>query len=130
MPSAMPSQTRSRRALVVEDDITSRKILVKMLQAAGWEVDESGDAEDGIQRLQMHSYLLAFVDWNLPKGNGLDFIRCARKTPSQSGMKILMITGEIDMEHITSALKAGADEYLMKPHTHEMVQIKLRMMGL
>ena len=75
-------------------------------------------------------FILSLVDWNMPKMNGLDFVRAVRANAKNKEMRIVMVTSEIEMDKIRTALMIGANEYIMKPFSREMVNIKLKMLGL
>ena len=76
------------------------------------------------------SIQLVLVDWNMPELSGLDFIRAVRARPEFSAVRLMMVTTETEIEQMTRALEAGADEYLMKPFTPESVRDKLRLLGM
>jgi two-component system chemotaxis response regulator CheY len=70
------------------------------------------------------------VDWNMPVMNGCDMVRTVRANLLLDDVKIIMVTVETSMEHVRMALEAGANEYLMKPFTHDLLLGKLNLMGI
>ena len=72
---------------------------------------------------------LALVDWNMPRMNGLDFVRRLRSDPRYSSVLLMMVTTETQVEQMMQALEAGANEYVMKPFTKEIIADKLRLLG-
>jgi two-component system, chemotaxis family, chemotaxis protein CheY len=75
-------------------------------------------------------FRLALVDWNMPELTGLELVRRVPAMPSFDRMRMTMVTTETELEQVTRALEAGADEYVMKPFIHEAVEDKLRLMGV
>jgi two-component system, chemotaxis family, chemotaxis protein CheY len=118
------------RALVVDDSLTMRLILRRALEERGFQVVEAVNGRDAIGKLAiMRIPDLALVDWNMPEMNGLDFIIELRRDPAYSGMRVMMVTTETEHSQILRALDAGANEYVMKPFSPEMLNEKLSMLG-
>jgi two-component system chemotaxis response regulator CheY len=102
-----------------------------MLQGLGFEVLEAGNGHEGLQRLQENGEIdLALVDWNMPEMNGLEFIRTVRAEQSYDGVLLMMVTTETEVENVVRALAAGANEYVMKPFTQEIILEKLQIFGM
>jgi two-component system, chemotaxis family, chemotaxis protein CheY len=70
---------------------------------------------------------LMLVDWNMPEMNGLELVKKVRSDSRYASTTIVMVTTETEMEQMASALEAGADEYVMKPFTKDILEDKLRM---
>jgi len=119
------------KALVIDDSKAMRSILSRMLQELGFEVFEACNGREGLERLQAIGKVdLALVDWNMPEMNGLDFIRTVRAEQSYDGVLLMMVTTETEMENVVRALAAGANEYVMKPFTQEIILEKLQIFGM
>lgn len=119
------------RALIVDDSRAMRTILGQIVRSLGYQVSEAEDGLDGLARLESGGPVdLALVDWNMPRMDGLEFVRAARGRLDSSGMRIVMVTTETEMERVVAALGEGADEYVMKPFTREVIAQKLEMLGL
>ena len=119
------------RALVIDDSKAMRSILTRMLQELGFEVLEAANGRLGLQRLQENGKIdLALVDWNMPEMNGLEFVRKVRAEHSYDGVLLMMVTTETEMENVVRALAAGANEYVMKPFTREVILEKLQIFGM
>jgi two-component system chemotaxis response regulator CheY len=73
---------------------------------------------------------LVLVDWNMPEMDGLAFVRAVRANPEHAGLRLMMITTQTEMVRVATALEAGADEYLMKPFTAEVLLDKLGILGI
>jgi two-component system chemotaxis response regulator CheY len=119
------------QALVLEDSKATRRFLVALLRALDFEVLEAADGREGLRVLERcQDVELMLVDWNMPDIDGLEFIRLVRKKPGFEHVPLMMVTTEIEMSRVGAALDAGADEYLMKPCTLEMVRDKLEILGI
>jgi two-component system chemotaxis response regulator CheY len=117
-------------ALVIDDSRTMRMILKRLLDELGFTVLQAGDGQEGLDQLDAgHLPDLILVDWNMPVMNGLTFVQTVREHPYSSTADIMMVTTETDVESITAALAAGADEYLIKPFTNDSVATKLMALG-
>ncbi len=118
-------------ALVVDDSKTIRLILRKYLDKIGFEVIEAGDGREGLVRLQEMSQAdLVLVDWNMPEMNGVDFVRAVRAIRAYDSVPLVMVTTNAELENVTTALEAGANEYIMKPFTQDVIREKLGLLGL
>jgi two-component system chemotaxis response regulator CheY len=117
------------QALVVDDSSTMRKILRSILASAGFEVIEAKCGAEALQRLQQSDPDLALLDWNMPEMSGLELLAKIRSDASRDAMKIMMVTTESEAEQLDKALQVGADEYVMKPFTREIILDKLQLVG-
>lgn len=119
------------RALVIDDSKAIRLILGKMLKELGFEVYDAGDGKQALDRLKEVGKIdLALVDWNMPVMNGLEFVCAVRANPDHNDMRLMMVTTETEMSQVVKALEAGANEYVMKPFTKDIIVEKLNLMGI
>lgn len=119
------------RALVIDDSKTIRTILGRILLELGCEVSEASHGREALAVLAQEPPLdIALVDWNMPEMNGYDFVRAVRANRDYDQLRLMMVTTECDLAKVSSALDAGADEYVMKPFTKDIIIDKLRMIGL
>ena len=117
------------RALVIDDSRTVRAIIGKILRDEGLEVVEAANGREGLERLRENPGVeLVLVDWNMPEMNGLDFIRAVRADRAYDAVRIMMVTTETEQEQVVRALEAGANEYVMKPFTREILVAKLSLL--
>ncbi|MEM1415626.1 MAG: response regulator [Myxococcota bacterium] len=119
------------RALVIDDSKTIRRLLSKMLADVGFnEVYEAGNGVEALDVLRkIERPHLALVDWNMPEMDGYTLIRMVRKRSDFNDMRIMMVTTETELSRVTDALEAGADEYVMKPFTRDVILEKLHLLG-
>jgi two-component system, chemotaxis family, chemotaxis protein CheY len=120
----------SSKALVVDDSRAMRGILAKILARLGFEVVQASDGVEALAALDaaMPPVQLVLSDWNMPEMNGLEFVKALRANPKFADVVVIMVTTETHIEQMMTALSAGANEYIMKPFTSEMVEEKLRML--
>ena len=119
------------RALVIDDSRTVRVIIRNILTGLGIEVTEAGNGREGLDRMLRTPDLdLVLVDWNMPEMNGLDFIKAVRADRAYDAVRIVMVTTETEQGQVVKALEAGANEYVMKPFTKEILIAKLSLLDL
>jgi two-component system chemotaxis response regulator CheY len=119
------------RALVVDDSRATRMILSRTLGEMGFEVVQASNGREALEKLgQGPPVRFALVDWNMPEVTGLEFVEQVRARPAFCDVRLIMVTTETEIEQMTRALEAGADEYIMKPFTREAVEDKLRLVGV
>jgi two-component system, chemotaxis family, chemotaxis protein CheY len=119
------------RALVIDDSRAIRAIIGGILREMGMVVIDAGNGREGIEQLQRHPEVeLVLVDWNMPVMNGLDFIRTIRAQRAYDALRILMVTTECEHGQVLRALDAGANEYVMKPFTKEVLVAKLSLLDV
>ncbi len=118
--------------MVVDDSRAIRMILNSVLEKLGWEVCEASNGREALSVLegQNGSVSLVLIDWNMPEMNGLELVRHVRADPRYDDVKLMMVTTETQVEQMITALEAGANEYLMKPFNKEMIEDKLRILGI
>ena len=73
---------------------------------------------------------LVLVDWNMPNMSGVDFVRAVRAIRQYDSLPLVMVTTNTELDQIASALEAGANEYIMKPFTQDVIRGKLELLGL
>jgi two-component system chemotaxis response regulator CheY len=106
------------RVLVVDDQATMRRIIVKMVEKVGVdECRESADAEDALRILASTDVDLIITDWNMPGMNGLDFVRAVRAQDATKTIPMIMVTTNSDVDQVVAARKSGVTAYVVKPFT-------------
>jgi two-component system chemotaxis response regulator CheY len=95
-------------------------------------VHEAGNGLEALQTIEAigTDVQLALVDWNMPVMNGLDLVKQLRNNPDLVTLNVVMVTTEAELGHMASAMEAGANEYVMKPFTKEILRDKLDMLGI
>ena len=119
------------RAIVIDDSRAIRSILGGMLREMGFEVGEAVNGRDAMMHLKASDPPdLAMLDWNRPEMNGFDLLVRVRAIRAFDSMRIVMVTTETETSQMVKALEAGANEYVMKPFTREVIREKLQLLGI
>jgi len=119
-----------KTCLVVDDSGVVRKIARRILEEMGFQITE---AEDGAKALEACKGAMpdgVLLDWNMPVMDGFEFLGHLRRLPGGAAPKVVFCTTENDMDHISRALHAGANEYIMKPFDKDIVAAKFQEVGL
>jgi len=119
------------KVLVVDDSQAMRNIIKSGLKKMGV-FDEIVEAENGkvaLEKLKEQGpFDLVLLDWYMPEMEGYDCLVKIRENANWNDVKVMMVTTENQQENIIRAVMAGANEYLMKPFTLEMLQEKISML--
>jgi two-component system chemotaxis response regulator CheY len=120
------------KALVVDDSKAVRMILARTLKDLGYEVREAGNGREALEVIaaEQNSVQLVLADWNMPEMNGLELLTHLRKQPELASMLVVMVTTETELGQMAAALDAGANEYIMKPFTRDILIEKLELLGI
>jgi len=112
------------RILVVEDDKKVASFLEKGLREDGYSVDVAHDGTDGSLKAHIHEYDLLILDLMLPGKTGYDILTELRR--EQSSVPVLLLTARDASEDIVRGLDAGADDYLTKPFSFDVLLARVR----
>jgi two-component system chemotaxis response regulator CheY len=119
------------RALVIDDSRAVRVIIRNILREMGMEVIEAGDGCEALEQLRLNPDIeLMLVDWNMPKMNGFEFIQQVRSQRAYDAVRVVMVTTEAEGTQVSRALNAGANEYVMKPFSREVLVAKLNLLDV
>jgi two-component system chemotaxis response regulator CheY len=120
------------KALVVDDSKTIRIIIRRILIDLGYEVLEATNGVHALEVIEPEKSLVRLVlaDWNMPEMNGLELLKRLRQDPELASLKVIMVTTETELTQMASALDAGANEYVMKPFTKDILKEKLQLVGV
>lgn len=106
------------KALIVDDQLTSRALIRDGLQQLGFQdIEMASDGEQGLKVMMQKPVHLIISDLNMPKLDGLGFLRAVRANPPTKNAAFIMLTGRGDRELIEKAVKCGVNNYLVKPFT-------------
>ncbi len=103
------------RILFVEDEEPIQVLVRHNLEAAGFRVTVSGNAETALDQLGEGLPHLLLVDWMLPGMSGLDLCQRVRQEPAHRHIPVIMLTAKGEEEHRVRGLETGADDYIPKP---------------
>ena len=114
------------RILAVDDSATMRRIIKNQLKQAGFEeVDEAENGREALTLLAQGQYDLLITDWNMPEMGGLDLVKEIRRSEPTRALPILMVTTVAGKEEIVIALKAGVNNYMVKPFDTATLRTKI-----
>jgi len=117
------------KVLIVDDSSTMRRIIGNVVQQLGIAKEDFDEAEDGAvawRMLTKGNYDVVLTDWNMPNMNGLQLVQKIRgEGSSHRGVPIIMITTEGGKGEVITALKAGVNNYIVKPFSADILKEKL-----
>lgn len=119
------------KILIVDDARAIRKIVGDMLREMGFEVMEACDGVDALK--QLHESELpdaCMIDWNMPNMNGIELIKAIRAQEKFRDLPLMMVTSETEMDSVSTAFLAGANEYVMKPFSSMDIVDKFQILGI
>ena len=120
----------AKKILAVDDSGSLRQMVVFSLKAAGYQVVEAVDGQDGLEKARSGSYDLVLTDQNMPRMDGLTLIRNLRGLPSYQSVPILMLTTEASAEMKAKGRAAGANGWLVKPFDPQrLVEVVKKVIG-
>lgn len=119
-----------KTCLIVDDSITVRKVLRRIIEDLGFTCHESENGEQAYDTCRGDMPDAIFLDWNMPVMNGIEFLQKLRMTAGGDKPKVIFCSTENSDAHIRRAINGGANEYIMKPFDGSIVRSKLRVVGL
>jgi len=108
-------KVKRKRVLVVEDDRLSLTVLRQLLTAQGYEILQSSEGWDGINRARNEQPDLIVMDIKLPDISGLDATLLLKKDDQTKAIPIIAVTACVTAEDKANALKSGCAAYITKP---------------
>ena len=119
-----------KRCLIVDDSRVVRKVARRIVEDLKFTTEEAADGSGALTACRNHMPDAVLLDWNMPVMNGIDFLRALRREPGGDSPIVVFCTTENDMEHISEAIRSGANEYIMKPFDSEIIESKFAEVGL
>lgn len=121
-----PEINLNMKVLVVDDFATMRKIVRNILKQIGFtNIVEADDGVNALSIIKNEKIDFVVTDWNMPNMTGLELLQNIRAEKSANDVPVLMVTAEGLKENVVDAVKAGVDNYIVKPFTAETVQAKI-----
>lgn len=114
--------------LVVDDSRIMRGVIKGLfndLDLGRCSYVEAEDGEEAFKAIQTHTVDLVFLDWNMPKMLGIDFLKQIRSIPKFKSVPIIMVTSEVSKANVIEALKNGASDYIIKPIDNKIFKEKV-----
>jgi chemosensory pili system protein ChpA (sensor histidine kinase/response regulator) len=103
------------RVLLIDDSLSVRKFVGRMLERAGYQVDTAVDGEDGVKKATARRYHVVITDLEMPKLNGYEVLQTLRQRSSTKSTPIMVMTTRAGEKHQQAAMSLGASGYLTKP---------------
>lgn len=118
----------TKTILIVEDDHAIREMIKMLLEHHDYQVIEAKDYQEAITQSQTHPFHLVLLDWMLPGGSGIQFIKQLKKQEITSTIPVIMLTAKQQEEDQISGLNAGADDYITKPFSNKELLARINAM--
>ncbi len=116
----------SMKILVVDDFSTMRRIIKNILKQIGFtDIDEAENGQVALSKINDNNYDLVVSDWNMPEMTGIELLKAVRAKEAIKDTPFLMVTAEAKKENVVEAVKAGVNNYIVKPFTAEVLQEKI-----
>lgn len=112
------------KILLIDDSRTMRNIQKAVLtQIGSHEIQEACDGQDGLSKLGAFQPDLILVDWNMPVMDGLTFVKTFRQNNRTT--PVIMVTTEAEKSRVIEAIKAGVNNYVVKPFTPDLLKQRI-----
>ena len=112
------------KTLVVDDFATMRKIVKNVLRQI--DITNVTEAENGKQAIEIlkadPAYELIVSDWIMPEMTGIEFLKACKEDENIRKVPFVMVTAEAQKDSVLEAIKAGVDNYIVKPFTPDNLQ--------
>lgn len=115
------------KVLVVDDQLTMRALIRSALQEIGFrDIEDAGDGEEGFKSMLTRAPHLVISDFNMPKLDGLGFLRAVRAHEATKKAAFIMLTGRADKELVQRAMQFGVNNYITKPFSPASLRQKIQ----
>ncbi|MGV8839628.1 MAG: response regulator [Bauldia sp.] len=116
--------------LVVDDSSVIRKVVRRICEDLDFTVSEAEDGEVALALCRRTMPDAVMVDATIPAMDGIDFVKALRRIQGGERPKILFCMTEYNPAIVGRAVRAGADDYLLKPFDRSVIEAKLQEVGL
>lgn len=114
------------KILIVDDHPAMLTMLKQILKQLGFGiVHEAETAEQALAMLGQEDINMVFTDLGLPAMSGIEFIQHIRKNKATKGLPVIVLSGTSEQETVVEALNAGADNFIVKPCSAQIIKEKL-----
>ncbi|MEL6498708.1 MAG: response regulator [Planctomycetota bacterium] len=112
------------KIMLIDDSKTMRNIQKSVLRQLGYtQIEEACDGQDALSKVGAFAPDLLLVDWNMPNMDGLTFVKRYRQTDRTT--PIIMVTTESEKSRVIEAIKAGVNNYVVKPFTPDVLSQRI-----
>ncbi len=116
---------RPEKILVVEDHPDHREVIQMQLRFLGWESDTAVDGQEALEKIKTTVPEAILLDIMLPRIDGFEVARSLKRNPEYRDIPIVAVTALAGPEDRERCLKAGCDDYISKPFTHNDLKTRL-----
>jgi len=117
-------KTSNNRIIIVDDEVSMRELLVILLKREGYYVEEAGDGEEALLKLEKNYFDLVISDIQMPRMDGIKLIQKIRE--QEIDVVVMMITAFSTTEQAVEAMKLGAYDYITKPFKNDEIRLVVR----
>jgi len=113
--------------LIVDDHQAMRRLLADIVRNVGFK--NLVFAEDGVvalQKLEETQFSLVFLDWDMPRKNGLEVLEAMRASANLAGIPVIMVTAKAEEDKVKAAIAGGVSSYVVKPYTPDVIYKKMQ----
>ncbi|MEM7622709.1 MAG: response regulator [Planctomycetota bacterium] len=113
------------KVMLIDDSKTMRNIQKSVLKQLGiTDLCEACDGQDAIEKVFDFAPELVLVDWNMPRMDGLTFVQTFREKDKST--PLIMVTTEAEKVRVIEAIKAGVNNYVVKPFTPDLLGQRIK----
>ena len=116
--------------LIVDDSAVIRKVAKHIVEGLQFETNEAEDGSIALAKMPSKDARRCSAGLEYAADDGIQFIKALRQEKNGDQPKVIFCTTENDMEHISMAIEAGADEFVMKPFDKSILEAKFQQVGL
>jgi chemosensory pili system protein ChpA (sensor histidine kinase/response regulator) len=117
----LSNEPQEARLLLIDDSLSIRKFVGRMLELAGYQFDTAVDGEDGLRKATTTNYRMILTDLEMPKLNGFEVIQALRSRPETRQTPVVVMTTRARDKHRQMAINLGANSYIAKPVEERML---------
>jgi chemosensory pili system protein ChpA (sensor histidine kinase/response regulator) len=117
----LSNEPQEARLLLIDDSLSIRKFVGRMLELAGYPFDTAVDGEDGLRKASTTNYRMILTDLEMPKLNGFEVIQALRSRPETRHTPVVVMTTRARDKHRQMAINLGANSYIAKPVEERML---------
>ena len=121
---------KMKQGLIVDDSAVIRRVAGRILELMGFASTEIDNGDKALEHCDAAMPDVILLDWNIPDVDSIELLRKLRRVRGGDRVKIFYCATENDPMMIGRALRAGADDVLLKPFDHRTVQEKFEDLGL
>ena len=112
------------KIMLIDDSKTMRNIQKSVLAQLGYTtIEQACDGQDALSKIGAFAPDLVLVDWNMPNMDGLTFVKHYREQGNTT--PIIMVTTESEKSRVIEAIKAGVNNYVIKPFTPDILSQRI-----